>query len=121
MERAIGVLREPEFQGKFGPTAVSVLRRPFSTYVNDGVRQRVRLRLALALGPTHPACADALSEYEPYPMWTRPILEFRAACYAAQHNPRFELAERDLNEFRELEPRSFDDLLPDIDARPGPD
>jgi hypothetical protein len=116
MERWLGVLRDWGLHDPKHAFALG-LRDPFAAHVNDGVRQRVRLRLALALGPNHPACVEVLSEYEPHPMWTRRILEFRADCYRAQHDGRLADAERDLAEFSEFETRSFEDLLPDPGAR----
>ena len=52
-------------------------------------------------------CGGPATALEPYPPWEATALTLRRDCYAATHDPRLRIAERDLSEFIAAEPPPF--------------
>jgi hypothetical protein len=87
------------------------LAHPFALRVNESVRDRTRLRLAIALGASHSGCVQVFESFEPYPPWNDTTLEFRLACYDAHHHPLRDQAQRDLEKYRSYAATDFESLL----------
>jgi hypothetical protein len=68
------------------------------------------MAVGLALDPAD-VCLDALSVFEPNPIWTREFLLYRARCYQSKRDPRATTAARDLAEFLANEPFRLEDGL----------
>jgi spermidine synthase len=114
MQRVLQVVREWGAADRtVAPHLLRALARPFAVYANESPRERARFRIALALGPEHPACLEVFSEMEPHVPWTSATLDFRAACYAAHASPLRAIAEADRARFAEASPVPFDRLVAD--------
>jgi hypothetical protein len=83
------------------------LREPFPA----GLGEEGRLKALLAIGPHLPANRQTgvAALFEPYPPWTRELLEFRRKAYGATLDPRAERAEEDLREFLRHADRRLDE------------
>jgi hypothetical protein len=108
MQRAVQMLAEWGTEdARVAPEILHMLSRPFSVYVNERAREQARLRIAGALGQSRPACLELFSSMEPNVPWTLPMLQFRAACYAAHASPLRERAAADVELFDASEPEPF--------------
>jgi spermidine synthase len=90
---------------------LDALDHPFALRVNEGARDRARLRIAQLLGIKHLACVKVLQSFEPYPNWTEELLEFRNACYDEHKEPKRDQAARDLLQWRAETPVTIERLL----------
>ncbi len=70
-----------------------LLSRPFASHRFDYLRQGARVLVAAQLGPSE--VVDALSELEPYVIWTADVLKPRADTYAAVKHPLARRRQRD--------------------------
>jgi spermidine synthase len=86
------------------------LREPFAAHAMESERVNAVVAVALALDPAE-VCVDALSLVEPYPIWTREFLAYRARCYRSQGDPRAAAAARDLATFVRDAPVRLEDGL----------
>jgi hypothetical protein len=97
-----------------GPTQARRLYRalhePLAARAMESERVNALVSIALSLDPAE-VCVDVLGFFEPYPIWTREFLGYRARCYASQRHPRAASAERDLREFLQAEPFRLEDGL----------
>lgn len=108
MQRAVQMLAEWGTEDtRVAPDVLRMLSRPFSVYANEPARGQARLRIASALGQGRPACLELFSSMEPNVPWTLPMLQFRAACYAAHASPLRERALGDIDLFDASEPEPF--------------
>jgi spermidine synthase len=113
MQRALQLLAEwGAHDAGVAPKIMSMLSRPFVVHVNALAREQARVRIARALPPTQPACLELFSEMEPHVPWTLPMLQFRAACYAAHASPLRARAQADVNLFKASAPTPFATLVP---------
>jgi len=66
------------------PGALKILRpaleQPFAAMMLDESRREILLKLAVGREPDS-TCAQALTGYEPHPLWQEPLLSWRARCY----------------------------------------
>jgi spermidine synthase len=112
MQRALQMLAEWGTEDvSAAPAIMRMLSQPFAVYANESARGQARLRLASALGQARPACLELFSEMEPDVPWTLPILQFRAACYAAHGSALRQSAQADLDLFGASEPLPFASLV----------
>ncbi|HKP60972.1 MAG TPA: fused MFS/spermidine synthase [Polyangiales bacterium] len=110
--RALGIMRLTEVTGRgFVPSWLDALSIPFASYVNETARQRTRITLAMALGPSDPTCIAVFADQEPNIDWNETTLDFRAECYKTHGHPLREQAERDLAQWRAAAPIPFARLL----------
>ncbi len=86
------------------------LRQPFAARAMEAERANTLMAVGLALDPAD-VCLDALSVFEPNPIWTREFLLYRARCYQSKRDPRATAAARDLTEFLANEPFRLEDGL----------
>jgi len=117
MARTLGLFRSENATVEEMTRWLEALSQPFAANINEMERQLVQARLAIALGPNHPACLAVLAQLEPEPPWSERLLEFRAACYSAHQHPLRAQAARDLERVREQQPVSFDRLLAPLRER----
>jgi spermidine synthase len=78
-----------------------LLREPFP----GGFLEHSRMATVAALGPRLSSAAlqvQAASMFEPYPVWTRQFLEFRAKAYQLARDPRAVQAATDLADFQRV-------------------
>lgn len=78
--------------------AQDVLKHPFAVSLHNELRIGARIDVALYL-KDGAACAEALSELEPYPVWRWKSLAARRACYELTNHPLLDQANDDLAEF----------------------
>ncbi len=92
------------------------LRAPFAAGAMESERANAIMDVALALPPAE-VCRDALSVFEPNPIWTREFLLYRARCYQRSGDPRAGAAALDLAEFVAGQPFRLEDAL--VERAPG--
>ncbi len=80
---------------------------PFTSYLLEGDRLRMRVTLALALEPDE-RCAIAFEAFEPHVPWEEPFLALRAKCYERAKHPLATRAWEDLGDFLAVSAPKFD-------------
>jgi hypothetical protein len=91
------------------------LRQPFAARAMES--ERTNALMSVALTRPGEVCLDALSLFEPTPIWTHEFLQYRARCYEGKGDPRAAAAARDLAEFVANQPFRLEDGL--VGARPA--
>jgi spermidine synthase len=94
------------------PNALKILRpaleQPFAGLMLDEARREILLKLAVAREPDA-TCAQALTSYEPHPLWQQPLLGWRARCYEMVHHADAVRAAQERDEYDSNEPAGIND------------
>jgi hypothetical protein len=94
------------------PNSLKILRgaleQPFAGLMLDESRREILLKLAVARDPDA-NCAQALTTYEPYPLWQQPLLTWRARCYEMLHHADAARAAQERDEYESNEPTGISD------------
>jgi spermidine synthase len=92
--------------------ALKILRtsieEPFAGLMLDEARREILLKLAVLREPDA-NCAQALSSYEPYPLWQQPLLSWRARCYEMLRHADAARAAKERDEYDSNEPAGIND------------
>ena len=96
------IAREPRLAGR----AWNALREPFALRMSDEARMNSVVSAASRMGSGE-ACGPAFEAFEPNPVWQEEFLVLRAKCYAATGSPLAARAEKDVIEFRTMQPPTF--------------
>jgi spermidine synthase len=81
----------------------AAIEQPFAAQMLDESRREILLKLAVARDPDA-SCAQALTTYEPYPLWQEPLLTWRARCYELLHHADAARAAQERDEYQRNEP-----------------
>jgi hypothetical protein len=73
---------------------------------------RMELLVGLASQISYEAAASHIEAFEPYVIWTKDFLEYRARAYRAVEHPLAARAERELEVFRRNATQHLADMLP---------
>jgi hypothetical protein len=76
---------------------LELLREPFPGGLAETNRMRALAEIGANMAPRRQATVAAM--FEPYPVWTRPFLQFRASAYRAASDVRAAKAAADLRDF----------------------
>jgi spermidine synthase len=98
------IARDPSSLKIFRPS----LEEPFVGLMLDESRREILLKLAVARDPDA-TCAQALTSYEPHPLWQQPVLSWRARCYEMLHHAEAARAVQERDEFDQNEPAGIND------------
>jgi spermidine synthase len=92
------------------PAVNKILRpaidQPFAAMMLDESRREILLKLAVGREPDN-TCAQALTSYEPYPLWQQPLLTWRARCYELLRHADAARAAQERDEYDRNEPGSM--------------